>query len=155
MGRKRQPYSMFKRSGSKLYLVQFLDPDGKRFTRSSGQTSRAAAARWAEAFLEDLQFPRAKSDDEGTSCVTPPIGEVTLRGWFGDGRDFWFTRYLTTKTARGHSIRRTAAIDGERLTRIHLLPRFGDVDFRGLTVDMIDQWVDFPQIHRHLIDSGV
>ena len=59
MGRAARPVTYIERqsgAGKPIWYYRFLDGDGKRKTRSTGQTSRAAAETCAAQLLRDDQL---------------------------------------------------------------------------------------------------
>ena len=82
-----EPYHIIQRKtrkGKKVFYVRFLDQKtGRTLTeRSSGQTSRSAAVRWAEAEMEKV---RARSENAGTVQSLADCTEKRDqgRGWRG------------------------------------------------------------------------
>ena len=101
MERSQRPYSIYARAAKKKntyrFYVRFRGEDGRYLTGvSSGQSSRAAAANWADAEL-------AKGH-----IITPGKRGVTF-GTFAEG--FWNYEgdYITRKLARGGHFSRSFA----------------------------------------------
>ena len=63
------------------------------------------------------------------------------RTLLNDVEFFWKTRYFKAKTSRGKPIGRSKLADRISITRNHLLPMFGQVKFKDLSTESIDNWV--------------
>jgi hypothetical protein len=130
MERSLRPYSIYKRRSKKkkneyYFYVRFRGEDSRYLPAvASHQTSRAAAANWADAELSKGKI------------ISPGKRGVTF-GTFVEG--FWDYEgdYITRKLARGgHFSRSFAVIRASQLKRL-LLPTFKD---RPLSV--IHAWGD-------------
>ena len=110
MGRHKQPWTIFRRKGSRYYYYQTYDENGRRTAeRSTGETSRARA----EEYLRKL-------DREGRIVPKP---RTTFREF---ARDWWVwpegedpvCPYVASLLAQdaGGSVASTATID-ERVSR--------------------------------------
>ena len=126
-----EPYHVIKRKtrkGKVAYYVRFVDPQTGNTIRerSSGQTSRSAAGRWAEA-----ELAKVSANVEGTGTVR------TLAEGFWK----WDAPYARGRRARGKSISRGFLDISESYTRNHIIPRWGDTEVSDITAAEIDTWV--------------
>jgi hypothetical protein len=106
-----EPYLVIQRKtrkGKKVFYVRFLDQKtGKTLKeRSSGQTSRSAAVRWAE---EEMEKIRERSEDAGT------IGSLA------DGFWDWEAPYARGRRARGKPISHGTLDFAESNIRNHII----------------------------------
>jgi integrase len=134
MERSQRPYAIYKRATKKKkndfrFYVRFRGEEGRYLTGvSSGQSSRAAAANWADAELAKGRI------------ITPGKRGVTF-GTFVEG--FWNYEgdYITRKLARGgHFSRSFALIRASQLKR-HILPTFKVRPLRAITRLELETWM--------------
>ena len=121
-----EPYHIIQRKtrkGKKVFYVRFFDQKtGRTLTeRSSGQTSRSAAVRWAEVEMEKI---RSKSQKAQTL-------EALAEGFWD-----WEAPY-----ARGKSISHGTLDIAEANTKNHILPRWGSTNVADITAAEIDTWI--------------
>ncbi len=126
-----EPYHIIQRKtrkGKKVFYVRFLDQKtGRTLTeRSSGQTSRSAAVRWAEAEMEKI---RDRSESAGTV--------ESLADGFWD----WDAPYARGRRARGKPISHGTLDVAESNTRNHIIPRWGSTHVSDITAAEIDTWI--------------
>jgi integrase len=132
MERSQRAYSIYARPAKKKntyrFYVRFRREDGCYMTGvSSGQSSRAAAANWADA-----ELARGRIVSAGKRGAT--------FGVFADG--FWNYEgdYITRKLARGgHFSRSFADLRASQLKRL-ILPTFKDRLLRAITRSEIEAW---------------
>lgn len=132
MGRSQRPYSIYARPAKKKntfrFYVRFRGEDGRYLTGvSSGQSSRAAAANWA-----DLELAKGH-------IITPWKRGVTF-GTFAEGFWNYDGDYITRKLARGgHFARSFASQRASQLKRL-ILPTFKDRPLRTITRSELETW---------------
>jgi integrase len=124
----RKPYVLYKRSTSKnkaVYYARFRDRNGRIVARSTGQTSRAAADRWAIDYLSRGQIV------EKENIKFRDYAE----GFFTDTSD-----YVLYLRERGKNIGATQLAHMDAHVRRHLLPYFGDKRLSEIDIEDVENW---------------
>jgi integrase len=134
------PFSLYPRArkkGKPMIYVRFRSPDGEWLPgRSSGQTSRDAAKRWAMKEIMD--------------------GKVVVRqnvkfSEYADGFFDWDGTYVKRARTRQRRTSRklgltnmghTHADKMNAFLKNHLIPHFGDKRLSSFTSEDIEQWID-------------
>ena len=125
------------KSGRKVYYVRFRGPDGERLAwRSTGQTSKAAARRWAEEYLKRGLLP-------GNETIT--LRQMSARVWD------WDSEYLKGQRARGRQIGRSYVAIQKANMENHVLPTLGDKPVAKITRTDIERW----QLVKHEEENGL
>lgn len=134
MERPKRPYSLNKRPTTKknkyIYYVRFRDPETGKYLSaiSSGCTSRAAAANWADEKLR-------------TGIVLAPgKRNITFAGWV---KDFWDPKgstYIQGKIARGGTISYGYARNASTWTEKYILPYFEDKKLYEINRHDVERW---------------
>lgn len=135
MGRPAHPYILFRshKKPEAPYYLQIRQGDGKIITRSTYETRKIQAVKWAEAFMRD----RASIDKQKKERLQ----RITFGDFVGDIKYFWNTRYLTAKTERGFYISRQHVLLGISVTKTHLIPRWGSTILQSMKHEEINQWI--------------
>jgi len=125
-------YHLHKRPTTKknkfIYYVQFIDESGRRSTaRSTGQTSRAAAERWAQAQLKN----GASADKR----------DITFANFAENFWEWGKCKYLRVQHARGKKLSHRYADEMRSLLNHYLLPFFGKYRMRQITRALGDDWL--------------
>ena len=111
-----------------IYYVQFIDEAGRRLTaRSSGQTSRAAAERWAVKHLKN---------GTATDKRDIPFASFAENFWVWDK-----CKYLRVQLARGKTLSQRYADEMRSLRNNYRLPFFGKYRMRQITRALSDDWL--------------
>jgi integrase len=133
MERSKRPYAIYKRATKKKkndfrFYVRFRREDGRYLTGvSSGQSSRAAAANWADA-----ELGKGRINTPGKRGVTFSILAESFWNYDGD--------YITRKLARGgHFSRSFAVLRASQLKRL-ILPTFKNRPLSAITRGEIEAW---------------
>lgn len=139
------PYHVIERrtrKGKKVFYVRFVDEKTGRTIkeRSSGQTSRSAAIRWAEVEMEKI---RSRSQRAQTLDV------------LADGFWDWDSPYARGRRARGKSISHGTLDIAEANTRNHIIPRWGKTNVADITAAEIDTWILTIQEEKDLASETV
>jgi site-specific recombinase XerC len=130
MGRSRRPVTYIKRqSGSDkpTWYYRFLDADGRRKTRSTGQTSRAAA----ETFVAQLQ-----REDRLQQPVDITFARYAEPWWLWDA-----CLYIRAKRIRGSRMSPNHVENQRQLLEARILPCFGRHRLRSITPAMVENWI--------------
>ena len=140
-----QPYHVIERrtrKGKKVFYVRFVDEKtgGTLKERSSGQTSRSAAVRWAEAEMEKIRSGSQRAQ--------------TLDA-LADGFWDWDAPYARGRKARGKSISHGTLDIAEANTKNHILPRWGKTNVADITAAEIDTWILTIQEEKDLAPETV
>jgi len=141
MPKTRQPFSLYKRPTTKknkfIYYVQFRGEDGEYMTgMSTGETSKAAAANWANEYLKDGYNPKTRN--------------LTFKKY---AENWWVwdkCNYVKYRLARGFSVSRRYVEESKRNLDRRLIPAFGDKRLNEIRPEHIRSWM-----LKLLNDSGL
>lgn len=141
MPKTRQPFSLYKRPTTKknkfIYYVQFRGDDGKYMTgMSTGETSKAAAANWANEYLKEGYNPKTRN--------------LTFKKY---AESWWVwdrCNYVKYRLARGFSVSRRYVEESKRNLDLRLIPAFGDQRLNEIRPEHIRSWM-----LKLLNDSGL
>jgi integrase len=135
------PFSLYPRArkkGKPMIYVRFRGPDGEWLPgRSSGQTSRDAAKRWAMKEIMDSNVV---------------VRENVKFSEYADGFFDWEGTYVKrARTRQRKSSRKlgltnmghTHADKMNAFLKNHLIPYFGDKRLSNFTSEDIEQWIDY------------
>lgn len=124
-----QPYTLIQRkrkSGKSVYYVRFRGQDGERLAwKSTGQTSKAAARRWADEYLRQGLVP-------GNDKIT--LRHLTERVWS------WDSDYVKNLRAKGRQIGQSYVSIQRSNMENHVLPALGDKPVGKLTRADVERW---------------
>lgn len=140
-----EPYYLIKRKnrkGKSQYYVRFIDQEtGKTIKEwASGETSKGAAGRAAELELEKIQ---------------EQVKEAATLGSLAEGFWDWDATYARGRRARGKSISHGTLDTAESNTRIHIVPRWGDIKVTEITSAEIDNWILGLPVEKNLAAATV
>lgn len=113
--------TLFKRKKTKgsLWSAILRTKDGRRFERSTGQTSKAAADNWCLEELKRLEAESSKSPRQ--SRADPTLAEYS-KGFFD-----WNGPYVLNLQSCGHRISERVSLQKASLVRRLILPRLGEL----------------------------
>jgi integrase len=126
-----QPYQIIRRKsrkGKTVFYVRFVDTRTGRTIKekSSGQTSRTAATRWAEVEYQKMQ---------------DSIVEAQTVSAIADGFWDWDAPYARGRRARGKSISHGTLDVAHSNTENHIIPRWGETLVSEITAAEVDEWI--------------
>jgi integrase len=132
MPKTKQPFSLYKRTTTKknkfIYYVQFRDDKGEYMTgMSTGETSKAAAANWANEYLKEGFNPKTRN--------------LTFRKY---AENWWVwdkCSYVRYRLARGFSVSRRYVEESRRNLDLRLIPAFGDMRLNDIKPQYIQSWM--------------
>jgi hypothetical protein len=111
-----------------IYYVQFIDETNRRLNaRSTGQTSRAAAEKWAVKQLQKGTYASKK--------------DITFAKY---AEDWWLwdkCKYIRVHLAHGKKLSQRYADEMRSLLNNYLLPFFGKYRMKMITRALSDDWL--------------
>ncbi len=111
-----------------IYYVQFIDETGRRLTaRSTGQTSRGAAERWAVEQLQKGNYSNQK--------------DITFAKY---AENWWVwneCKYIRVQLARGKKLSQRYADEMRSLLKNYMLPFFGRYRLKMINRSLGDDWL--------------
>ena len=130
------------RKGKSQYYVRFIDQQtGEKIKEwASGETSQGAASRAAELELEKIQ--EQVKDAETLASIAEGFWD-------------WDATYARGRRARGKSISHGTLDTAESNTRMHIVPRWGDMKVTDITAAEIDMWILGLQDEKDLASATV
>jgi len=120
-----KPFTVFKRKNSRIYYAQFKLPSGQwSAAKSTGETSKGSAERWAIEYLSAGQIVVKET--------------VTLAEF---SKDFfsWEAPWATNKRVTGKRISRHHCQDCAGLLENHILPRLGKMKLTHINETVIER----------------
>lgn len=137
MARPKGKFSLYKRStvkGKFIYYAKIpnADPTQPALKISTGQSSKVAAALWAQNYIERLANEEKLKEEERLN--------ITFKDF---AVDFWAHEglYAVGRRARRRTISYGFLDSRKGVTENHLLPYWGKMRLRDITTRKIDRWV--------------
>lgn len=137
MARPKGKFSLYKRStvkGKFIYYAKIpnADPTQPALKISTGQSSKVAAALWAQNYIERLANEEKLKEEERLN--------ITFKDY---AVDFWAHEglYAVGRRARRRTISYGFLDSRKGVTENHLIPYWGDMRLRDITPKKIDRWV--------------
>ena len=137
MARVKGGFSLYKRTTSKGKIVYYAkipaeNPTNPELKISTGQTSKASAALWTQNYIEQKANAEKIKEEERHNIL---FSEYAIGFWAHEGL------YAIGRRARLRSISKGFLDSREGVTRIHLLPYWGNYKLRDITPKKVDRWV--------------
>lgn len=137
MPRPQKPFQTLRRatgSSKFIYYISFRLPDGTVTSpRSSGQTSKGAAERWAIQQIKEGKFP---------AKPTTGVKKDDLVAFLVDFWDYDNSKYVRGKLARGGTISRNHCKIMGYMVGKYVKPIFDGRSIASLTSEDFEDWMD-------------